>query len=360
MMRNHIIVAKGGPNLEILFYFCNRIRLQKCIKAFDSPEVSMILSDALALKGLYRVGDDTLVKILRFASFQGISNLEELSKLGISKLPLKSIPQALSEFLEAGDFESARKTAVKDIEDWENQSLTCIVLGSENYPKQLLGLDKPPPLLFCKGNLKLLKCTSAIAVVGTRENTRRGELIANKTVEAFGKLGYSIVSGLALGIDTIAHRAALEVNAPTIAVLVDLIGISPASNRALADEILANGGLWIAENPPGTKAIPAFFAKRDRIQAGLSMAVFAIETSIDGGTMHAVNAAISMGRPVFVPDAAAAGYPDLTIRAISGTQRLINDGKATSYTRESYSKIGAQLEQIALQLGTVAKEGMLL
>jgi DNA processing protein len=312
----------------------------------------MNLADVLVLKGLPRVGDESLAKILRFTAVHGFSTLEELSKFGVSNLPPRSAPPALKELFETGNFKSARETAVKNIEDWNAQDIVCVVLGTDNYPKQLLGLDKPPPLLFCKGNLKLLNLTSSIAVVGTRENTRKGELIANKTVEAFAKLGYVIVSGLALGIDTIAHRAALEFNVPTIAVLVDLISISPSSNRALADKIIAKGGLWVSENLPGTKSIPAYFAKRDRIQAGLSVGVFAIETSVDGGTMHAVNAAISMQRPVFVPDAIAAGYPDLTINAISGTQHLINHRMATPYTRESYSKIGAQLDQIALQIGS--------
>lgn len=318
----------------------------------------MNLSDALVLKSLSRVGDESVTKILRFSSSQGINSLEELAECGVSNLPLKTVPLALRTFLEAKDFDSSRTSVNEDIGKWKDNNVVAIVLGSDTYPTQLLGLDKPPPFLFCKGNLELLKHTSAIAVVGTRECTRKGAHIANKTVEEFAKRGFAIVSGLALGIDTVAHRAALEYNAPTIAVLVDLLSISPSGNRTLADEILKKGGLWVAENPPGTKTIPAFFAKRDRIQAGLSTAVFAIETSIDGGTMHAVNAAISMMRPVFVPNAAAASYPDLSISAISGTQQLVNDHKATAYTRESYAKIGEQLEKIASQYGADIQRGM--
>ena len=93
----------------------------------------------------------------------------------------------------------------------------------------------------------------------------------------------------------------------TVAVLVDLISIAPSNHRDLSEQILRQGGLLVSENPPGTKVIPALFAKRDRIQAGLALAVFAIETSIGGGTMHAVKAASSMGRKVFVPLASAAG-----------------------------------------------------
>lgn len=320
----------------------------------------MNITDAIALKDISGVGDATVTKILKFASTREISTLEGLLEAGTSKSLIKGIPLALKEFLKARDFEIAREKAARNLEAWGAEDITIITLESDNYPKQLLGLDAPPPLLFCKGNLELLKYTLAIAVVGSRDNTRKGEQITKKTVEEFAKNGHSIVSGLALGIDTIAHRAAIECHAPTIAVLVDLVNISPASNRALANEILGKDGLLLSENPPGTKAIPAFFAKRDRIQAGLSTAVFAIETSIDGGTMHAVKAALSMKRPVYVPDAKSAGYPDLTIKAISGTQQLVNDQKATPYTRESYAMIGSQLEQIASQFGSASQQELAL
>ena len=85
-------------------------------------------------------------------------------------------------------------------------------------------------------------------------------------------------------------------------------------------------------------------------------AVFAIETSETGGTMHAVTAALSIGRPRFVPDASAAGYPDLTIKAISGTQQLVRSQKATPYTRESYASIRFRLEKIADQFGSETQQ----
>lgn len=307
----------------------------------------MNLVDALVLRSLPRVGDDSVIKILNFSIDNGLHSLEELSEINISTIQLRTVPPALKELLETNDFESVRAEIEHERISWEAQEIVPIVLGSTRYPKQLLSLRKPPPFLFCKGNLDLLKHKSSIAVVGTRDNTLKGQQITRKTVEAFSKRGFSIVSGLALGIDAIAHRVAIDSNAPTIAVLVDLVSISPSTNRSLADEIIQQGGLWVAENPPGTKAIPAFFAKRDRIQAGLSTAVFAIETSIDGGTMHAVNAALEMRRPVFVPDAVAAGYSDLSIKAISGTQMLVNSRKAVAYTRGSYSDIFAQLEKVA-------------
>src|SRR5690606_34691301 len=181
---------------------------------------------------------------------------------------------------------------------WKAAGIDVLVYGSARYPAQLMSLNDPPVLLFCKGNCDLLETSKSIAVVGTRHNTRLGEKIAHKTVEYFSKEGFCIVSGLALGIDAVAHRAALDNKGPTIAVLVDLLSIAPASHRDLADDIFRQSGLLVSENPPGTKVIPGLFAKRDRIQAGLALAVFAIETAVDGGTMHAVKAANSMGRNV--------------------------------------------------------------
>jgi DNA processing protein len=318
----------------------------------------MNLVDALVLKSLPRVGDGSVINLLKFSLIQNIETLEELSEIDSSKLPLRGIPPALKKLFETGDFQTARERIQYDIKVWRTKNIKVTVLGSEEYPKQLLELDNPPPFLFYKGNSNLLKRALAVAVVGTRNNTLIGEKITIRTVEEFAKFGFPIVSGLALGIDAIAHQAAINANTPTIAVLVDLINIAPLSNRPLADEILKKGGLWVSENPPGTKIIPAFFAKRDRIQAGLSAGVFAIETAVDGGTMHAVNTALSMSRPVFVPDANAAGYPDLGIKAIAGTQQLVNENKAESYTRESYKEIRGQLEKIYTKFESNIAEGL--
>jgi len=124
---------------------------------------------------------------------------------------------------------------------------------------------------------------------------------------------------------------------------VNVDNISPSQNRPLANQILEQDGLLVSENSPDSKVVPALFAKRDRIQAGLSVAVFAIETAVDGGTMHAVKAAKQLKRPVYVPDAVAAKYPDLNENAISGTQKLVNDKDAQAYSRDSYELITQDL-----------------
>ena len=317
----------------------------------------MNLVDALVLKSLPRVGDSSVINLINFSIAQRLSTLEELSEVDSSELPLRTTPSALTELFKSKGFHAIRDGIKRDIRDWKLKNIEAIVFGSEQYPKQLLKLNNPPPFLFYKGDLKLLKHPLPIAVVGTRKNTSIGEKITIRTIEEFAKYNYSVVSGLALGIDTIAHRSAINSNIPTIAVLVDIENVAPKENQDLANEILKKEGLLVSENPPGTKIIPAFFAKRDRIQAGLSAGVFAIETAIDGGTMHAVNTAILMSRPVFVPNANAAGYPDLGIKATAGTQQLVNDSKAEAYTRESYKEIRDQLEKIYTKFeSNVARE----
>lgn len=310
----------------------------------------MNIVDALVLKSLKGVGDGSLSKLLDLSKTQGIETLEDLASVGVKRLPLRRVPESLNELLGSGEYEVARLEAEKALREWGSQNVEVIYRNSDKYPKQLLSLESPPPFLFCKGNLSLLADTRAIAVVGTRNNTPRGAAIATKTVEAFHRYRFIIVSGLAIGVDSIAHRAALDCGASTVAVVVDLIKIAPASNKGLANEILENDGLLISENSPGTPTIAALFAKRERIQSGLSTAVFAIETSKDGGTMHAVKAAAKMGRPVFVPDAVAAKYNDLNIEAIQGTQYLVDKRIARAYTSESYASISQELDAISQSL----------
>lgn len=312
----------------------------------------MNLVDALVLKRLKGVGDGWVTKILNLCSQKGLTTLEELRDFGVSNLPFRKLPNSLTEFFTVSEFEVERLLVEDSLRDWADLGIKVLHLNSVHYPKSLLALEDPPPFLYCKGNLLLLENFRAIAVVGTRHNSSKGDLIATKTVEAFGSRDFIIISGLALGIDTIAHRAALVAGVPTVAVLVDLKKISPPSNKLLADEILVMGGLLVSENEPGTRAIGALFAKRDRIQAGLSSAVFAIETSKDGGTMHAVRAAGKMSRPVFVPDPVAAKYSDLTSKVIEGTQYLIESKAARPYTSGSYEQICDELVELVRSFET--------
>lgn len=311
----------------------------------------MRLNDILTLQRIQGVGNKSLITLIEFCHANKIRSLAELQSVDLSKVPkLKRASTALHEFFSEGLCVRMLSNSESDLEQWKSLGIEVVVFGSPYYPKQLTALKDPPAILFCRGNIDLLKSSRSVAVVGTRENTRLGEVIARRTVEHFSKNGFCIVSGLALGIDAIAHRAALDNQGATIAVLVDILNVLPSQNRELADQIIDGRGLLISENQPNTKVIPALFAKRDRIQSGLSMAVFAIETSVDGGTMHAVQAANSMKRTVYVPDAVAARYPSLDERAISGTQMLVKEGRAKAYSRDSYGLIMKELNELAEDL----------
>jgi len=310
--------------------------------------------DLLALRNTKNIGDDALLKLIRVMRNNHLDSFESLSTVE-SQLDILSKPArtALQSLLSTDNCSEARNAAAHQADQLRANHITVIPFGSELYPLGLSALKKPPPLLFCKGNLSLLQTTKNVAVVGSRNSTKRGETITQRTVAALAPANFNIVSGLALGIDTAAHAAALDCHIPTIAVLVDVHVISPATNRGLAEDILDHGGLLIAENPPNTKVIPAFFAKRDRIQSGLSCGVFAIETAIDGGTMHAVKAAQEINRPVYVPDAARANYEDLALNVISGTQHLVKTGQAVAYTAADYGDIISSLSALSQQISSL-------
>jgi DNA processing protein len=308
----------------------------------------MRLIDILTLQRIKGIGNKSLIALIQFCCANKIDSLVALESLDLSKaLKLKRASTALNNFFSEGLLKTMLSESESTLKEWDSLGIKVIPFGNANYPKQLTALNDPPAVLFCRGNLDLLGATRSIAVVGTRENTRLGEVIARRTVEYFSKKGFCIVSGLALGIDAIAHRSALDNKGATVAVLVDILSVSPSQNRTLAGQIIDEDGLLIAENPPNTKVIPALFAKRDRIQAGLAMALFAIETSVGGGTMHAVKAANSMNRPVYVPDVVAAKYLDLDEPAISGTQKLVDEGRAIAYSRDSYELITREIDELA-------------
>jgi DNA processing protein len=311
----------------------------------------MQTQDALLLKSLKGIGNTTLIELIKLFRDQGMAQLSDFASVDLTRFrALKRAVKPMAELLGNAGYEISRRECENLLDEWVTAGVHLVVYGSSEYPDQLMQLEDPPAFLFCKGNLKLLSNLKAIAVVGTRENTTLGESITRQTVEYFSRRGFCIVSGLALGIDGIAHRAALAVNGATIAVVVDLVAISPSQHRGLAEQILSKGGLLVTENLPGTKSIPSLFVKRNRIQAGLALAVFAIETSVNGGTMHAVEAALVMGRDVYVPDAVAAGYPDLEVKAISGTKALISEGKAYPFTSATYPGIEQRLLKQALSL----------
>jgi len=297
-----------------------------------------------ALNSIKGIGPKAIRAIVDYLDFNALTTIKDISLDNLLKdKNLSRYKKVLQANIPWNIFETYIEKAKNDIYDIENKDVHIVSIFDKDYPVLLKITQDAPIFLYCKGNLALLKNMNNIAVVGTRQNTEHGKLITTKSVQFMCEHDYTIVSGLALGIDSVAHQAALDSNGKTIAVLVDVDNVQPSSNRKLADNILANDGLLVAEMPPGIKIIPSMFAKRDRIQSGLSLAVFPIETNIDGGTMHAVNAALKENRLIYVPDINISGYSDTNIPQLGGIKHLIKENKAIPYTKATYEDILSSL-----------------
>ncbi len=233
--------------------------------------------------------------------------------LSMSPLPEPSNPSELIEMLKMARAKFNR-IYIPDVQDiaigWKkaheimkiSQQHNVKIISGENpyYPKCLSRISNPPTLLHVLGNIGALD-KDCIAIVGTRKPTEFGILAARKLGALFAEMGYVVVSGLAEGIDSAAHRGALDVNGVTVAVLAHgLDSTYPLKNKELAETIVENNGALVSEYPWGTAANRSYFVARDRIQSGLSLGVFIIETDVKGGTMHTVKFCEEQNRTLIV------------------------------------------------------------
>lgn len=173
-----------------------------------------------------------------------------------------------------------------------------IQLKSKDYPKLLRHITDPPAVLYCRGNVSLLK-TECFAVVGTRSMTPYGREATQQIVPGLAR-HFTIVSGLALGIDAVAHRATLDCGGKTIAVLGSGINlITPETNLRLGQDILKNDGLIISEHPGKKPAYKDSFPERNRIISGLSKGVLVVEADEKSGSLITARLAGEQNRDVF-------------------------------------------------------------
>ncbi|QLG69306.1 MAG: Rossmann fold nucleotide-binding protein DprA involved in DNA uptake [Candidatus Woesebacteria bacterium] len=176
--------------------------------------------------------------------------------------------------------------------------IDCVIKGEENYPKNLAEIDSAPLVLYVKGSLKSLD-TESVAIVGSRKMTSYGREVAEKFAYEISQAGVTIISGLARGIDTVAHKSALEGGGRTIAVVGSgLNRIYPPENTNLALSIAKDGAL-ISEYPLDYPALRLNFAARNRIISGLSKIVLVIEGAEKSGTLLTASHAAEQGRTVF-------------------------------------------------------------
>lgn len=176
-----------------------------------------------------------------------------------------------------------------------------ITLGDAEYPERLGHISDPPRNLYCRGNIALLK-TFCFGVVGTRKMTPYGKEVTRHITSQLANQGYCITSGLALGVDTTAHQATLDVGGKTIAILgtgIDDATIFPPNNLRLAHDILQKGGLIISEYPEGAPGLKHQFPARNRIISGLSHGVLIIEADQKSGALITAKCALDQNRDVF-------------------------------------------------------------
>ncbi len=200
--------------------------------------------------------------------------------------------------------------------------INCLYLGDKPYPKLLSQIPDPPKQLFWAGEeLSALLKQPCVAIVGSRKVTSYGRAITEKLAAELAGLGITIISGLAFGVDSIAHEAALSVSGKTIAVLPrGLDQIYPASHRPLANKIIDSGGALVTEYPEGSDLQNFQFLARNRIISGLSLGVIVTEAAKRSGSLNTANSALEQSREVMaIPG-------NITSPLSAGTNNLIKLG----------------------------------
>ena len=185
------------------------------------------------------------------------------------------------------------------IAEMDKHDVFAVTWFSPDYPKQLRDISDKPYMLYCKGNAKLFS-TDCLGVVGTRKVSSYGRRITKDFVTVLSE-NFTIVSGLAYGVDSVAHETTLEEEGKTIAVLGGgIVNVYPAANQGLADRIVANGGLLVTEYGLNAQPLTYHFPQRNRIVSGLSKGVLVCQAPAKSGTNSTVELALEQGRDVFV------------------------------------------------------------
>jgi DNA processing protein len=211
------------------------------------------------------------------------------------------------------------RIAEETVDLCRRRGVEIIAEGTAAYPRLLAQIDDPPPLLFLKGRLE--PCDGlAVSIVGARHATAYGRRIACQLAAALARAGYTIVSGLARGIDAAAHRGALDASGRTLAVLGSgVLSVYPPEHAELAVEIAGRGAV-ISEAPPLATPIPGAFPSRNRIVSGLSLGTLVVEAADRSGALITARLAGEQGREVFAVPGPIDG------RMSRGSNRLIQDG----------------------------------
>lgn len=244
----------------------------------------------VALSAHPKIGSRTLIKL--YKRFQKMSRIwrataADLAAAGLSAEQTEEVLAAV-----------AKISPDKEIQKLAKYQIDALIFPDKNYPKLLKEISDPPAILYVKGKIEPAD-EIAVAVVGSRKFTPYGQRAAATISEQLAANNITVISGLALGIDTIAHQAALAAGGRTLAVFgCGLDQIYPVSNIRLADKIITRGAL-ISEYPVGTPAYPGNFPLRNRIIAGLSLGTVVAEGAVESGSLITARAALDYNREVF-------------------------------------------------------------
>ena len=280
-------------------------------------------------------------RILKAAqALPGISNLFHLS---LTELESLNFPAEAAQFLFTG---KARIAAEQELLRVGEQGGAILTYEDPEYPDRLREIFDPPPVLWALGDMRLLSRPS-IAIVGTRHPTPYGTGMAELLARDLASRRMVILSGMARGIDTAAHRGALAGNGSTVAVWgtgIDVI--YPKENKSLAENILTAGGAILSEYPLGTFPAPQNFPRRNRILSGISLGVLVVEAGENSGTRVTARCALEQNRDVYaVPG-------NVTTRNAWGPNTLIKQGAKLVATWEDVweelpTQVRLQLEEEA-------------
>ena len=238
---------------------------------------------------------------------------EELRAAGIEERPVREIVTTRSRVSPDAEMQRLVRAGVEAV-NWHHP----------DYPPRLKQISDPPPVLYFKGSL-LPSDERAVAIVGTRSPTSYGREVAARLSADLAQNGITIVSGLARGVDGIAHRAALDAGGRTIAVLANGLDIVyPREHAALFQRAQGQGAV-VSEHPLGVRPVPKSFPRRNRLISGMSLGTLVVEAPLQSGARWTVHHALEQDREVFcVPGSIFSSYSEFTNRMIQEGAKLVS------------------------------------
>lgn len=278
-----------------------------------------------------------------FRAVRQLRSIQRLFGASLTELEGAGLPAAAAQFVFHG---RARKAAEEEMRRVGEQGASLLTPDDQDYPERLLEIYDPPPVLWVRGNAAALN-RPGIAVVGTRHPSPYGAGMAEMLSRELARRGMAVLSGMARGVDTAAHKGALEAGGLTVAVWgtgIDVI--YPKENKRLAEEIVASGGAVVSEFPIGTFPAPQNFPIRNRTLSGMSVGVLVVEAAEYSGTRITARCAIEQSRDVYAVPGNA------TTKNAWGPNTLIKQGAKLTATWEDVwedlpSDVRLELERVA-------------